>query len=202
MSFTTVANFTYIFVLSDSFPIFHTHTHTHTHFKVVFIYSQTHTHTHTHTHIYIYIYICVCVCVCVCEYINTTYCLSHTSWIELPWKRMNIELYSWNWRMRLIQGPLKYVFNWFNIIYKYIYIWSHAHSTDFPDSFPSHPSLSFIAPNRPFNLHSVSAQSWWKFSLFGQQWYVHVKGSTEERHLWGSRCFSSNGPHALFVLLW
>ena len=63
---------------------------------------------------------------------------------------------------------------------------------------PSHPSSPEILPNYFLCLYKADVN---KFLLVGQRWYVHVKGSTKERHIWVRPCFSSSVPHILIILL-
>ena len=63
---------------------------------------------------------------------------------------------------------------------------------------PYHPPHPAGFPNYILCLHWADVN---KFLLFGQNWYVHVSGPIEERHLLVRLCFSSSVLQVLFVLL-
>ena len=64
---------------------------------------------------------------------------------------------------------------------------------------PYHPSLLVGLPNYILCPHRAVVD---KFLLNGQHWYIHVKGSIGECHLWVCPCFSSSVPAYLVYIIW
>ena len=58
-----------------------------------------------------------------------------------------------------------------------------------------------IAPGWSSRLYLVFAQKWCMSLLVGQHWHIHMQVSIKEHHLWVHLCFSSSGPHILFIYL-